>query len=325
MARDGRLDSIKGFLIILVIMGHVITAVDNVNIINHGVMGLIYIFHMPLFVLISGYLTKHPSQQKPQDMWRGVANIFITLVIFQVLKSVRIYLFGGDFVHAITRFPFGILWYLMCLIYWRIILYYTPRALLRRPALYIGIALVISLFCGMSRLYTHFSLQRMLNFFVFFLLGFYYRQGQLSTRWWNFNKLHAVLLVVLLPLVFWLFPRCGNIMNGADYYSLSVVPAKAMILVCSIAMSLLVFNLMPDIKWLRPIGKDSMFYYLYHIAFTTALLGPWSRQYDWPTSFPFILIYTAAVFGIVWLMSKVKLFRWLVHPFIKPKSTTKNS
>ena len=48
MARDKRIDSIKGLLIVLVILGHV----DNVNRINHAVMGLIYIFHMPLFIII---------------------------------------------------------------------------------------------------------------------------------------------------------------------------------------------------------------------------------------------------------------------------------
>ena len=63
MTRDYRLDSIKGLLIILVILGHLIIALDNYNVINHSVMGLIYIFHMPLFILISGYLTKHPDSQ----------------------------------------------------------------------------------------------------------------------------------------------------------------------------------------------------------------------------------------------------------------------
>ena len=55
MARDNRIDSLKGLLIILVIMGHFITSMNNVNIVNHAVMGMIYIFHMPLFILISGY------------------------------------------------------------------------------------------------------------------------------------------------------------------------------------------------------------------------------------------------------------------------------
>ena len=46
MARDIRLDSLKGLLIILVILGHVITDIGNKSLLNHGVMGIIYIFHM---------------------------------------------------------------------------------------------------------------------------------------------------------------------------------------------------------------------------------------------------------------------------------------
>ena len=37
MARDNRIDSLKGLLIILVILGHVITTLDNVNPLNHAV------------------------------------------------------------------------------------------------------------------------------------------------------------------------------------------------------------------------------------------------------------------------------------------------
>ena len=56
MARDNRIDSLKGLLIILVILGHVITSLDNVNVVNHAVMGFIYVFHMPLFILVSRHL-----------------------------------------------------------------------------------------------------------------------------------------------------------------------------------------------------------------------------------------------------------------------------
>ena len=112
MARDNRIDSIKGLLIILVILGHLIIALDNYNFINHCVMGFIYIFHMPLFILISGYVTKHPDNQQPRDMWKTVGNIMVTLIIFQFISSLRIYLYHGDVLTSLKGFPFGILWYL---------------------------------------------------------------------------------------------------------------------------------------------------------------------------------------------------------------------
>ena len=99
MARDNRIDTLKGLLIILVVLGHVITTLDNVNIVNHAVMGIIYIFHMPLFILISGYLTKSPEKQTARDMWKGLLNLFVILVIFLSCKFSHPNLFKS-FIHA---------------------------------------------------------------------------------------------------------------------------------------------------------------------------------------------------------------------------------
>ena len=317
MARDNRIDSLKGLLIILVILGHVITTLDNVNVVNHAVMGLIYVFHMPLFILISGYLTRSPEQQSAGDMWRGVFNILITLGIFQLLESIRIHLYGGDFVVAMERFPLGVLWYLLSLAYWKVILYYTPKWLLKRPLLYLGIAVVLSVLCGLTKLGGFLSLQRTLNFYLFFLLGYYYRQGALDKRWWHNNVLHASVAVVLLPLIFWLYPRCGNVLNGADHYLLSDLPEKILILTCSVAMSLLVFNLVRDNLLLRRIGKDSMFYFLFHTLLVDGGLGFINRIYGIPCTLPFILLYTVLVVAVLMLMSRVPFFRWFTSPMIK--------
>lgn len=315
MARDLRIDSLKGFLIILVLLGHVIVAVDNLNVINHAVMGLIYVFHMPLFILISGYVTKNPAEQTPRQMWSRVGNIFITLVIFQLITIFRAYVDHGlTFTMIKLTFPYGILWYLMCLIYWRIMLYYTPKWLLNRPVLNLAIALLISILCGLSHLYNFFAIQRGLNFYFFFLLGYYFKQGAVNTKWWNFNVLHIAVAVILLPIIFWLFPRCGNIMNGADHYTMVDIPQKVMILSCSLAMCLLVFNKMPEVKMLTHIGKDSLFYYLYHIHIIRLCLGPLLREYSMPRTLPFVILYTLAILGIVYLMSKIKFFRWLLQP-----------
>ena len=331
----------KGLLIILVVLGHVITTLDNRNIFNHAVMGVIYMFHMPLFILISGYLTKAPDQQSPREMWQSTLNVFITLVVFHLLSGLLsstastvawvwastdasssvpmsgsswVQYFGVHLLKALKFFPYGVLWYLLSLIYWRVMLYYTPKALLNSPLVYLGIALVVSILCGLTHLGEFLSLQRTLNFYVFFLLGYYYKQGFLNNRWWHANALHGVASIVLLPLIFWLYPHCGNVMNGADHYSLNGIPQKVIILACSISMSLLVFNLMRDFKWLRPIGKDSLFYYLYHIYLVSIVLETIIMITHWPTSLPFMLLYTALIMGVLLLMSKVRFFRWLMRP-----------
>lgn len=45
-------DTLKGFLIILVVFGHCGTAVGD------NMLSVVYSFHMPLFILISGFFSK---------------------------------------------------------------------------------------------------------------------------------------------------------------------------------------------------------------------------------------------------------------------------
>ncbi len=315
MERNHRIDSLKGFLIVLVIVGHVITALDNSNVINHAVMGLIYVFHMPLFILISGYFTRPANEQDGRKLWQNIARMMVTIVFFHLIwVFLRYSLKGDDPIQILLEFPYGLLWYLLSLIYWRLTVYYTPRALLERPVIYIAIAFLISILSGLTELGKLLSIQRALNFFPFFLLGYYYRQGRISDKWWKNNILHIVTAVILLPIIFILFPKCGYILNGSDHYPLAEVPQKVMILISSTAISLLVFNLLPDIKWLRPIGQDSLFNYLYHYIILIALIEPAVEYFSLPCSLPFILIYTAVILGILIPLSKVKVLRWLTKP-----------
>ena len=320
MERNHRIDSLKGLLIVLVIVGHVITALDNSNVINHAVMGLIYVFHMPLFILISGYFTRPANEQDGRKLWQNIARMMVTIVFFHLVwVFLRYSLKGDDPIQILLEFPYGLLWYLLSLIYWRLTVYYTPRALLERPVIYIAIAFLISILSGLTELGKLLSIQRALNFFPFFLLGYYYRQGRISDKWWKNNILHIMAAVILLPIIFILFPKCGYILNGSDHYPLSEVPQKVMILISSTAISLLVFNLLPDIKWLHPIGKDSLFNYLYHYIILIALIEPAVEYFSLPCDLPFILIYTAVILGILIPLSKVKILRWLTKPNLMSK------
>ena len=57
--RDARFDTLKGFLILSVVFGHFFThdAVHGAS--SLAMANLIYFFHMPLFVFVSGYFTNN--------------------------------------------------------------------------------------------------------------------------------------------------------------------------------------------------------------------------------------------------------------------------
>ena len=325
MARDNRLDTVKGLLIILVVLGHVIETWGGQDPVNHAVKGLIYIFHMPLFIIISGFFTKNPDNQRPRDFWRRTLGLVATLLIFQAISVLNVYGHGGNTILALKRFPFGVLWYLMGLIYWRIVLYYTPSALRKRPILYLGLAFVVTMLCGLTKLGNFLAIQRSLNFYFFFLLGYYYRQGLIPERWWKANKVHAAVAIVLLPLIFWLYPRCGNFMNGADHYTIQDLLQKFLIVACSVSVSLLVYNLTRENKWLAAIGKESLFYYVYHMFVISLVAKPILLYFDLPHTFPTMLLLTAITLLGVFLLSLVPLLRWLTRPTQPLKKSIKET
>lgn len=51
-------DNIKGILIILVVLGHIAHPIHNENTVLSAVFDIIYLFHMPLFVFMSGLFAK---------------------------------------------------------------------------------------------------------------------------------------------------------------------------------------------------------------------------------------------------------------------------
>ena len=57
MKRDGKMDNLKGILIIMVVLGHLTELLLKSG--EGGIVyRLIYAFHMPAFIFISGYFAK---------------------------------------------------------------------------------------------------------------------------------------------------------------------------------------------------------------------------------------------------------------------------
>ena len=152
--RSSLWDNIKGILICLVVLGHFLYNFAGFELVSL-IVYLIYVFHMPAFVFVSGYFTHDPPKLKK------LINAFI---IFDAAYLICEYLNLGS-IHIIS--PAYVCWYLLALIVWRFTASFIPKHKLVIPCMF-----VLSLLSGFLPVENEFGLTRILSFWVFFEAGY---------------------------------------------------------------------------------------------------------------------------------------------------------
>ena len=315
--RDLRLDSIKGFLIILVVLGHII-GTCGMGVVCEDVWQIIYLFHMPLFILVSGYLTSLKKDYK--SFWRSLSHIAIPYLIFQILFcGITVVVFRNAFSYSYLYTPYWTLWYLLSLLFWRIMIQYSPKKLLEKTYLYLAIATIVAVFCGLMPNGRIMSIQRTFNFFPFFLFGYYIKQGAFKAKLWS-KYLSCGIFVLTIVLIINKTPfhldydSSKLLLRGADQYPISDIPLKMFYFILSFLISISVFNIFPKIKLFCALGKESLLYYLYHGLIIKFFLQPLVLYFHLPHTFLFMLVFLVVIIGLIFIMQRIKLFRWLVSP-----------
>lgn len=194
MERNKVLDAAKYLLIILVVIGHFIEPSRDSDPVSCSLYCLIYSFHMPLFVMISGYFYKQRSLQ--QEILKCIPLLEICLIahigFYWIIKGNNLSL------KDIVYFGSDPAWYLLCLIYWRM----TTGLLLR--FLTAKWLLALSIIGDLIFFYTgqntgDYSLGRAIEFYPFFILG-YSLKGRLETMTLRYKK--AFILTGILSVIF---------------------------------------------------------------------------------------------------------------------------
>jgi len=115
--RNKRFDEAKGILILLVVFGHLIEPQISNSLPVRRVYEFIYLFHMPAFVFISGYLFKIESETRTHCV-RIIQNLVMPLVMFEAIyEGYTILTTGRPSVYFLDFAPYWTLWYLLSLIF----------------------------------------------------------------------------------------------------------------------------------------------------------------------------------------------------------------
>ncbi len=300
-------DNIKFFLIILVVFGHL----KRIGcFIPWSIYKIIYSFHMPLFILMSGYFTS--KNKDTQKFWRSNLNLALLFVIFSAITScVNVFVYHRPAFRSIF-IPHFALWYILCMIYWRLIIHYTPEKVLKSPWFMIG-ALSVSVLPNIFPLnYCAFS--RCLTFFPYFLLGWLCRQYQWIDKLNNLKLGHrntiiigsiiCCIIAIKIPSgIFW-----GN--TPLDLPLIKILVFKLIACVIALINALTVYIVMPKTKGIKE-GQYTLFYYLFHTILLYPCLDMIMRYA--PHNMITSVVALACIMIILYLLRKVPILNKLIN------------
>lgn len=298
--RIGELDFLKGILILLVISFHLVYIGNSYPYLKQ----IVYTFHMPGFLLISGYLMG--LHHKPKDFLRTTAWLAVPYLLLEsgytlmaALLPIRDHidrLTPTVFFDKLFLHPLGPYWYLHTLILCRVVYYFVNHAFPKHP--YVKLLLTAAAFFG-------FALLGLLSFSCacYFLAGAILRQrGRLFT---DFFRPSIVALIAF-----------GLLVTKESYLDKSTI-GGILIVYCALCSLLLLHRYLPDS--LRQatyyLGRNSLLLYLFSPIFT--ILCKFMQPlfaFD-PTALLFWVVALALCAGgsllTGWLIEKMRLGRFI--------------
>lgn len=193
MSRLRWADRLKGCLIILVVLGHAIQQAYGAACEDNHLWNIIYSFHMPAFMAVSGFLAYRP-QAKRADLSRRFLQLMVPFLVWSLIMFLLNppYLFrelGSYVLKPDTSF-----WFLWVL-FWIAVLFWVGDWLAERMR--VKQEIVIGLFCIVLVPVMVFVDVRILGmqfisyYFLFYVMGYYLHK---------YDRLMTTRPAVLVPL-----------------------------------------------------------------------------------------------------------------------------
>lgn len=319
-------DTAKFILIFFVIFGHMMENVRDLSY-NSELYGCIYLFHMPLFIFISGFFSK--IYQDKKKFWMSELRLVETLLLFHVASILfKMFVYGKSVALNDIVIPGFGSWYLLSLIYWRTILQFAPKSWLDSKWM-IPACVAISLLGGFVPIGGAFSIQRTFTFLPFFVLGYLTKERNWLERI-RINPWCACIVLIIMFCNIFIFndlvARGNNefhsvmmgtytYFKGADFISHPLI-YRAIFLILSAITCCAVLSVVPTkhIPVLTDNGKDTLFFYVYH-AFVFRLVLLVYPILSIENSSPNLFIGAILVMLILMFMSKIPFLHFILNPF----------
>lgn len=314
--RDGRIDSVKFWLIVLVITAHVIMRKEFVG--STACVALwnwLCLFAMPLFVFISG---NYSRKKDWKTFWPSIWTLLEPLIIFQ---AIGLLFYVSDPLSFRTIFtPWYMLWYLLSLIYWRLMLQMIPDRILRHTKLVLITTFSISILAGFLPFDRFLTIQRTLALMPFFFLG-YYMKGRNLYLPDKYKLLCVVFLIAILTILFFYPHRINDLKFATPYKSFWGAAIRMMVFALAVPMSVAFINVCYHSSWTARQGRMSLQYYIYHALLVppnSALMIPplimIPEILNVPMTFITAAIIVTCIVGVIAVVLKIPYVKSLTNP-----------
>lgn len=271
IVRNSRLDGIKLLLIVLVVIGHCIEPSRYSNTISGSLYSVIYSFHMPLFVFLSGYFAKVNSLKE----WRNKGIRFIETFLVIMIPQFLFYRSWHVFLN-----PENSGWYLMSLLWWYGILLLIKRVLPNMSTwggVFLTVSASILVFLLPLGSYGRlFSFNRTIQMFPFFYGGYLCRSKGINVPF-KLKKIISTLLlilsVVIMALLIVFSSRTLHVLEfyNVDVWSISnncnlpvgsLLCIRALLMIGAVVISFVIIEKVKMSNGLSTLGRSTLVIYV---------------------------------------------------------------
>lgn len=300
--RDYLFDNLKLLLIFLVVFGHTMEQYIISNVIIRSVYEFIYIFHMPLFVFVSGYFSKNIEKSKKN----AITNLLVPFIIVNIAAYIFTSILNGERTFGVLSIisPSWTLWYLISLFIWRISL----KRLINIKYI-LPISIILGLMVGLVPKYTgYLSLGRTIAFLPFFLAGYYTNKDSINKIKKSSKLISSLIILISLCVAIYVaknnivdykFLYLSNSYSSSGLNMLQGILLRLALYILATLTSASIINLIPNKKFsLTKLGENTMVIYIGH-SFILLTLNKFVPQFNY-------LILIVPIL-IVFILSRPKL------------------
>lgn len=263
--RSAYWDNIKGILMILTVFAHILFQLqDDYSVIDHTV-DLIYMFHMPAFVFVSGYFGK-------SERSHSFESIIKLIFLYFIFNSIMGFIYGFN---SLLQ-PVYSYWYLVALAVWRLSAHHIAKFRAINLIL-IAAALIVGFYPSVN---NTFAAARIIGFYPYYMAGYMLskeKSDELINKTYikrvSMGALAAIAVSVSAYAAYSVFGYSDAALQMAGYSVPTDIFGRIALYVIAFLAVYALRCLSPDknIPFVTMCGRNSLWIFILHRPFTLIL------------------------------------------------------